>query len=626
MSKNRLQFEYEKAQQGASEFRQSWNEFLDLAYARARRSDDSRSHVQEGTLASLIYERACRVGAQPPTGRIMALSQQDTGKNQLMNLLWNRYVLPRANSQWDSEVKSRMWDFYSLVYGAMPAMYFYRADEQYIGPDWRVLNPAFTFPQAGRLSPHDCEKMYVESFHSVRELVKAAGQPFWVEDKLRDLVEKARNSTSAAAVSSDQTTNLQEERGEASDIGAGQIKLVTEYVRGKEATWRTFDPDSGDVVKEWPNSSPTGRMPVVFKHAMPLIDSFWGLGDIERGATLQRAMDSLTNLYMDGAKMAVFPPRRFSENINPSQVPWRPGANWRLPKSESVDLVNLAGNSLNIFQGSGQFIKGSLLNQNGTTDTTVAADQKFPGYGKSPEALSQIKERENARDSWDRSLLESAHEELYEGMIELIGAAPAEGQPPIEFYIFDEEIQQIAESGYTDILEISDSAIDHYINPDTEKESPTPAAGFEPVFSGGGSAKIKIDPKKLVGSYQYTVDAGSTEASSKKDQLQGLTTVAEFMATPLGQMAAQDLQATGKKIDGAEVYKALLDAAGLKNRDKIIVDIPEGQQEASADEAAAAEQTAEAAAEQEQAPEFDPAMIQDPAIQQILSQQGSSNG
>lgn len=611
--------QYERAKSAAGNFRERWKEFEDLAYARLARGDTFKSQVREGTLSSLIYERVCRVCAQPPSGEISALTKHDIGKTRLLNLVWNNYILPNANTYRPSRIKSWMVDYYSLVYGAMPAVHFYRADDEYTGPDWRPINPRYVYPEAGRTSPQDADFVFVDTFHSPSELKSWRGRRGYDDKVIDELIEAARQGGENAG----ENSNIAMERGEASDVGQGQVRLTTKYNRGKGKKWLTFDSKSGKIVREIKNPYESGRVPVVWKMAQPLIDSFYGLGDIERGEALQRAEDSIVNMYMDSMKLKLLPIVRYDSDINPEQIPFRPAAKWRLGKNQNVSTVNITGNSSQEFQAGSQFIKASLLNQNGTTDTTISADQKFPGYGKSPEALHQLKERENARDNADRQLLEDFHAELYEGMLEDLSIAARVDAPEIDFWLFGDDIQQIAEAGYSDILEISDSAIAAYVDPATKQSigmdevlaSGIDTSGLQPVFNGKGSAKIKIKPELLAGKYRYLVDPGSSMATSQKDKLETLGDLFNFLSGNGGQMVLESLQKEGKEFHPDVLFQDYLSAIGVQNKDKLITEIPESEQAA---ENGGNMENMSAPEIGENVQDFSPEDIQDEEIRRIL--------
>lgn len=618
---SKLSKDYEAAKNGSKAFRDHWDDMLEMAYAKINPAVAKKSNIKDGSLATIIYERACRVAAQPATGRIVPLTRHDEGKSQIINLVWNRYCIPRMNWQYPFMTKLRLWEFYSLVYGMMPMVHGYHVDDNYVGPDCRLVDPRFVFPQAGRLSPNDCDKVYVEMFYSVHTLKSRMGKEGWDKGAIKEVLESC--SSDSSPTTTDQTTNLQEARGENEDLYKGQIKIVTEYVRGYGKPWRSFAPDYGNkIVREVPNHFKSGRIPVVFKYAMPTIDSFWGLGDIERGESLQRAIDSTLNIAMSYMQMMLFPPTMYTDGLNISQYKMKPGAKWKIPKDEAIKPLEMSNMPPQIQQQTYQHFKGALLNQNGTTDTQISGSDKLPGYGKTPDALKQLEQRENARDSWDREMLEAAQTELYEGMIEEMGSRH---DTPIDFNIFDEEIKQIAEAGFGDMLEISDSAIEHYVDPETGLKIDAPDElqikkdGLLPKLRDTGTAKITVDAETLRGKYLFNVDIGSTMANDEAEEFERLNALVEALGTPTMQQGVEQLKAEGREVDLGAITEQYIKSSNLKGSDKFIRDVPLSKQEDEVDDID--EETAQSDGEM-----FNPEMIQTPELQQLVSSGGIANG
>ncbi|HEU5187274.1 MAG TPA: hypothetical protein VFT87_02100, partial [Candidatus Saccharimonadales bacterium] len=274
-------------------------------------------------------------------------------------------------------------------------------DDEYVGPDCALIRPEYCYPQAGRTSLQSCRAVFVETFHDPEYLQAKLKLPDWNHDAIRKVLELHAENEDRQPSSDGETTSTQEERGESSTLHQGQIKLVTRYERGKKGRWITFAPDYDCelYLRDIQNPHESGRIPIVFKYAMPLIDSIWGMGDVERGESLQKAVDTSVNMNLDFGKFKLYPPMWYKDGVNKSQLRYEPYAKWKLPNKwgEDAGFVSTGAQSSQEFQIVYQFLKGALLNQNGTTDTTISSQDKMPGYGRTPEALQQIERRENAR-------------------------------------------------------------------------------------------------------------------------------------------------------------------------------------------------------------------------------------
>ena len=587
--------DYQESRTNMIHTHETWRVLLDIAYAKLSTEKGFKSRVREGSLSSLILERSSRVVAQLPTGRIRSLSRRDQGKAMLMDLVWTKYVIPNAKSQWSFMTKLRMWDYYSLIYGAMPVQYDYRVDEDYVGPDFRVINPTECFPQVGNTSLNDCDAVYIVTYHSKRYLQSRMKFKDWNRASIQTILNKATEKHQPSDAK-ETTTNLQQERGEATTLHQGHIALVTRYERGKNGRWITFAPDfENAIVRNIKNPHESGRIPVVFKYAIPLIDSLWGMGDVERGASLQRAIDTSVNLNLDFSKFKIFPPMWYKgDAVDPSLMRYEPGGKIRTANGQSdFGFVNPGASPSNEFQATYQFLKGALLNQNGTTDTTISASDGLPGFGRTPEALSKLEKRENARDQWDRNMFEEAYEELVDGMINLIGTKQS---VPIKFHVFDDEILDIIKSGHKDLLDIFDSAKSYRIGTDPE----TGENGMIEYINAHGTAEMKIDHTKLSGKWMYRIDAGTTAANDQKDEYERVYNLVELLSSQAGAWLMDGAQEDGRKVNRTELLDQLIAASGIKNKDKIFDPYTQ---------------------ENDKTKPFTPEMLNDPQIVNMLQQQ-----
>ena len=519
-----------------------------------------KSKVTDSRLSTIIWERAGRVMGQMPSGVVKALTMKDKGKSMLMDVILQRYIQPNANSQFTHLTKLRMWDLYSMVYGVMPMMYDYRIDDEYVGPDCWLIPIRNWIPQRGKVSIQDSDYNHVESMVSVRWLEDKLDSKLgdWNKSVLKEIIKKAKDGTTSKKESRDESYVEQDrDQDPKTQTGkAAQVKIVTRYEASKDGKWVTFCPDyDNKVIRDIPNPHKNGKIPIVLKYCFPLVDSIYGLGDFERGKTLQYAMDSLINLYLDGVKMSIFPPTIMNPNgIVPSSVRYSPGARWLENMPNSIRPYNTSPQGLSTFQSTYSFLIGSMLNQNGTTDTAANSESTSdPGFGKTPQALQMLQARENTRDNWDRFMMEQAVEELYDGFVNLT----AKKQPkPIKLDLFGAEVEQIAQL-YPDVAEILK------------------------VSESGEYGQLTIKPDALGKdcNYRYYIDANSTSRKDDAQQSEALTALLVAVSKIPG--LNQELAKNGTKYDIGEHMKRIFATSGVEGYDKILTQMsPEEMAEA----------------------------------------------
>lgn len=530
----------------------------------------TRSHVTDGHLSTLAFERQARVAAQLPTGTVYSLSADKKAEESavLNNMVLNKYILPNANSQFDALTKLRMSGVYASVYGAQPIFYDYRIDDEYIGPDFWLIPPRNFIPQPYKNSIRDCDWVMISNVVSLsffEEILKRKTTS-WNKAEIKKLIAQAKSGkVPERDLDSTRRSEVENARVYAwpqADSGASaRVEIVTKYEKGKNGKWITFAKDYKDIgaLRSIPNPHKSGRIPVVMRQCFSLVDSIWGLGDFERGITLQKAKDSLINLYLDGVKLSIFPPLKIDTTIvTASTIKLQAGARWLMKDLNAVQQFDTNPQSLATFQGTYQFLTGALLNQFGTNDTnsTNKEDTGNPSFGKTPAAIEQMQDREGARDNWDRFQLEKSIEDLWEGMLNLL---TEKQEKPINFNIFDSDVESI-------MKQFGDEAEDEVKPPK-----------YMTMLGGQKAARMTL-PKSLIGGqYKYIIDASSTLKSADEDENQTMIQLLSFyFSNP--QMIDQYLQADGMKFNAGEAIKKTVYTSGISDPDTIVTEIGEEEQ------------------------------------------------
>lgn len=539
-----------------SPYRSTWDEKEALLTGTLKddySENEAKSQVFDPRLSTIVLERAARVMGQLPSGKSLAVSRDDKGKNMLMNMCVDKYVLPNADSQWDYLIKSRLMDVYSLVYGSMFGLVDWRVDEQkgYIGPDYWLLPIRDVFPMPGAVSVNECDWFQVSSMVTI-DWLKQRDKKTWknIDDIITEL--KDGHGKSRSELDSERQSHTQSKRHP--DIAGNMVELITEYRRtggkddkGEWVTWAVdfHDRTKGQIVRHIDNPHSNGEIPIVCKYGFPLIDSIFGLGEFERGKTLQYAINSLINLYLDGVKQSLFPPILVNpNNVIKSSIKWQPAAKWLVKDQNAINQLNLSPQGLNTFQSTYSFLIAALLNQAGTTDTSVSRNTD-PGLGKTPQALELINQRENSRDSWDRFMMEKTQEEILRKFVNLLSHKQ---EKPIKMRLFAAELEEIAQM-YPDVVD---------------------------VYEGAERGEVKIGKGTFDSSdFDYEIVSGSTVKADEQQELQNLVQI--FGMVSQNPTVLQMMNQEGKTINMAELLTRLISSAGINDWDKIITDFDPSQ-------------------------------------------------
>lgn len=538
--------QYKRDWDSYSEIRSDWDEKEAMLLGRNfdSVSKTTKSQVFDPRLSTVVFERSYRVMNRLPTGKVRALAKKNKGKSLMMDLILHNYVEPNAKSQYGTLIqKFRMENLYSHVYGTYGHLVDYVITEDYIGPDITLISPYDLVPQPGKYSVHDCQYVFVGSWVSKDWLKSRKGEKWQNIDELlkKSQGEKLTGHTKDLDGKSYVERKWGDDAHSQKEEKFQQIYLVTRYERDR---WVTFAPDYNIIVRDIPNPHKNNRIPVVVKHSIPLRDRFWGLGEMERGKTLQYAINSLWNLYLDGVKFSIFPPKLINLALTvPSTIKNVAGANWAVKDiNNSIREFPISPQGINSFQATYPALTAAMLNMAGTTDTSVASNVD-PGMGKTPQALALIGARQNARDAYDRELQEEVIQETYDIFMDLISRRQPKA---IKLNVFEEEMASIAKTN-PDILD---------------------------MFEDGEGAEILIKPEDIKDTpYKFFIDKGSTYEQNEAMQKQEIT---DHLSLALKLSDPQTLKLTGKVrlgtmvIDVAELMKQSLITGGLQNWDKII--------------------------------------------------------
>lgn len=544
---------YDKADNWLSEKRELWDEFENILHNRIvdQMSGTAKSRVFDPVLPNLALDRSARVMAQVPTGKVKAISRNDEGASRLMNLTLDKYIIPNANAQFDFLTKCRMVDLYSNVYGN----FFVLVDldikpNGVIAPDMFLINIRDVFPQIGAVSVEDSDYIIIRSWRTVAYFESLRGVEGFknIDEIIEKLKDKAGDKQGRDSQHISQREQNQYASGQEPAKGQGYFEVLSLYERDR---WVDFVPAAELEFRDRENPHDDGELPIVGKCSIPLIDDFMGMGDFERGKTMQYTVNSLWNLYLDGVKVSIFPPVMLDKNqiADTNSVKWSAAAKWLFKgnPANAAQVMNLSPQGTQTFNNVLSLSKTSLLSQFGTTDTATTQETD-PGYGKTPQALKMQAMRENARDNVDRFYMEQFLKKVIKKMINIM-SKNGEG---VQIRMFEDEIDQLAKQ-YPEIREMWDE----------------------------NTGQLMVDDKKMGSTtYDYEIVSGSTYATDQTKQQENLlslfgTLTNGLQPDPMGGITSpiiQALKAEGKNVKLGEMFTRILANSGIQDWDKIVID------------------------------------------------------
>lgn len=555
-------------------------------------SRQMKSGLTDSATATIYLERAARVAGQLPEGEVIALGKSDQGKGMLMDILRQKWIYPNANAQRPFRTKTFLWQYGSSEYGWMPMYYdLHVKPDGKVVPDCWLWNPRNFIPQNGFTTVPDmdyCHAIAYKSYSYFKGLLDEDEDSGWKKDVIEEMLDIFRNA--------DRQTDPQRDTLQVRDKqhqSMRQVAVATRYEAGKKGRWITFLPDYGyRVLRNIKNPHKNARIPFVIKPCIPSYDSFYNVGDFQRSKPMQFANDGLDNLYFEGIKINLIPAIIANANgVKMSTLkPGVPGNVMLETQPNSIRRMDTSTAGLNTYQAAKGMVQGAIQSIAGTTDTRANAESSMnPGFGRTPEALKMIGERESTRDNQDRELLEEAEAELLDGMLSLIPNMMTEDVP---VWMFAKEIEEIVDAGYKDVLEMI-------------KDKKMSGVSME-VSNSGQAAKFIIDPKALKGlEYRFQLEPNSTAKKTKEAQLNALKDY--FQTMGMQKDLLLQLQERGMTFDLValnKIYATLSDVPGI---DEIVR--PLNDEEKQAIEQAKASQQPQGPPQQGQGGGIDPAQL-----------------
>jgi len=502
----------------------SWDEREELffgAYFRKTEEGTSRERYMSSTgeLTTLAIDRACRVMSQLPSGRFENLSG-DTGKNLVMNLLFEHRILPNVGMGVPALYVLRTADLYSDLY-TIPMFVEWVKDDFYTGPTFSIVNPRRFYPQVGKDTIGKMDYCFIDTFIS----------PSWLKSRDRRFFKNIDIILSKGSDTGPEATELSPLDRANKQSG---IRIRHRFMRNGD--WLAWSPDADVELideKEW-----FPRIPIALKHQYPRIGSLWSYTNFERGHETQFKIDKLSDAHIRAVELMIEPPTVMdpldvimsSFKIKPKQRIFVKNG-----KTKSIEPFPIAPQALGAFSEAYQGLKANLLSMAASTDTAVSA-KTDPGFGKTPDAIKQQASRLGARDSWDVDSMQMFIEDA--------------------FSIAADEVAKMGVDGYS--FSLMKDAIDRI------KED-HPGEDIDQFINGN---TFTFDQKRVDGKYRYRMEPGSTLIKDDDTAETILEMLKIYAENP---NIAHDLEARGQRLDFGAAFRMILRDKGSKFADKIIV-------------------------------------------------------
>ena len=307
-------------------------------------------------------------------------------------------ILPNATTGGAVKAKCLSVVRNMLIYGSQPALVFIRNEDNYFGADFTIVDIQDVYLEPGKTNAKDCNYIFLNAWYTKsdikniiyneKELAKDKDyKTTWNLKKLEELQEKTTAKDTDISITETEQAEF--------------IKLVCVFQRGVDNIFYAFDPDTGEIVREWKNIDPSGKIPIIYAYYDPDGKNPLGLSAIRLTRRLQDMLDIHHQNYQFQVCLKSAPPTKIRGNVNTESIVYEPYAVWDLGSypNAAAAVVQTDNTLINTFPTVQGILKSNILNITNNGDTSISAEVGNPGFSKTPAGVNAQQDRINIADS-----------------------------------------------------------------------------------------------------------------------------------------------------------------------------------------------------------------------------------
>ena len=553
---------YDLQEQGKQEstiWRQGYSEYERLADNDLMEGlDPALPEVNDGSLAASLYKLPKRIVSSALTGRATATNSDEAWVTELANIVWEKQIIPNANSQapfhrkWKDAVRK------AAIYGSVPLNTIFVERGRYTGADFIVSQPQDVTLEPGKVSDYDSDVLFWDVYFSrsqVKSMIERAKKEM---KEAKENPEDGYNKWSldvlkAAYDSKDEDSrDAQDEHNNTKVVQKG-VKFCIAVQRGQDAPFKMFYKKR--TAREWSNPDPSGDVPIHFLYCYQDFVNPYGTGIVKLAGGTQNVLDYMRQSDVLATQIGLRPPVSIGGNIDSADLDsigvYAQDAQW-ITGDAIVKREEISNQVYSQLPARISMYKTSLNQLIPVGDTSISgSDSGDPQYSKTPAGVAFQKASLSIDDEDFKDNLYMTYEAVAKSMINT----------------------HFANMQGRDLLKLSD-----------EERDRLQKAGLEfPVDENGqptNELEIIWDEARAV--FDFQVNAEQDKTTDEAQQLDGLLKVAEFIKDPATQqliMSGQPMMLGTMKLDPGELISEIINLT--TDNDKIITQVTPEEQEQS---------------------------------------------
>src|SRR3990167_286298 len=572
---------------------------------------------------TFIFEKTSRLISNKPKGKLIPREGADILSARINNQLLD-YQWDMATNGGLMIAKWALMDINTRKYGAAFALCKWRYEEDrggkvlFDGPDMTVLNNRDCAHDLTATAIENCNWFQVRQYVTLQDLKNVNDQsrskPIYKNiDKLKYAVDQDKNNEKTPGSGGDSRSVNWLSRNRAiagletdpygKDATFKTIEIITEYRRDR---WITFAPKHGVVLRDISNTYKNNEIPITMLRYYVIDDDLYGLSEIEPVKSLQKAINALLCQYVDEINQQLYTPIAIGPGVRQHTLEWGKGARW-IMNNPMTDfrLVESRSNAAQYFNNTYSVLVASMMNSLGEASLGISNVQPFQ-KDKTATEVKALQLQRNARDNFNQIFLADAIKRqliLWHSMNQLLLFADKNKKYYILRIIGGDALKYFQQQGLNEevaldveTLEQGNKAIDQVVKGDKgpgeeELKILSEASEFKfPVNTGSESqpnfvpklqmeenkqgAKLHIEPKDVLGTFDFTVDVESMALNSDEERKQARQAAVSLLST--NPNVTMMLAAEGVKPKFKDLFVSWLEDLGFNDAEQFFEKVQGG--------------------------------------------------
>lgn len=554
IEKSELKSLYTESTQEAKIWREDYPSYERLAdNGLIDNLDSNQPEVNDGSLAASLFKLPKRIVSSKLSGTVKAMNRDEAYIAELANMVWNKEIIPNANTQapftrkWKDAVRK------AAIYGSVPLITIFVEKNGKRHSDFIVAQPQDVTLEPGKVSDYDSDVIFWDVYYSKLQLKNIIEEAKAEGTNKKDTDQDSTNKWNIPALEEILASDDQEEREsqntprqiQTKNVKPKGFKFCIGVQRGVDAPYYMYHKATNETVREWSNPDPTGDVNIHFLYCYQDFINPYGIGIVKLAGGTQNVLDYMRRADVLATQLGLEPPLDINGDADSVDLDSLVYANRALWFSGNATITPVPINNAT-YQGLPErmsMYKSSLNQLMPMGDTTVSATAGDPLQSKTPAGVKQA----------EASL--SIDDDDFKDNLYITYAAVAKSMINTHF----------ANMEGTDLMKLTDEERDILVKAGLE---------FPEGPDGEVSNQVELVWDTIRAEFDFEVDPENDKAKDDATKLEGLTRVAELSASD--PTFAQDLMAVNKKFNKGELYAEMI--ALTTDNDKIVTDIgPEEQ-------------------------------------------------